>query len=168
MGMKTLLQLGSQKRGRHHGAEKQPNKPPHLPSRFPDDGDRSPEGPDVVESTLEQSNSRWSGWNFTVILGCGGAIAAFLINVIVLGWSHTKPQSTTNNAQLFLGDCSQSKRIDIVAHLAINILGNLLLGASNNAIQILAAPTRRNIDEAHAQQRFVEQNFQHQPHLMIN
>ena len=48
------------------------------------------------------------------------------------------------------------KRITFWADLAINILSTLLLGASNNCTQLLAAPTRKYVDDAHAAGRWLD------------
>ena len=49
----------------------------------------------------------------------------------------------------YTGDCSKAERISTGIHLAINVLSTLLLGASNMCMQLLAAPTRSEIDRAH-------------------
>lgn len=41
------------------------------------------------------------------------------------------------------------KRANAWAHIMINALGTLLLGASNLTLQLLVAPTRKELDEAH-------------------
>ena len=47
------------------------------------------------------------------------------------------------------GDCGQVKRFNIKFHVVVNILSTLLLGASNLCMQLLAAPTRDEVDRAH-------------------
>ena len=47
------------------------------------------------------------------------------------------------------GDCVQVKRLNTIFHVATNILSSLLLGASNLCMQLLAAPTRDEVDRAH-------------------
>lgn len=54
------------------------------------------------------------------------------------------------------GDCSVSKWVNTLIHLAINLLSTLLLGASNLGIQLLTSPTRREIDKAHAARRWLD------------
>lgn len=51
---------------------------------------------------------------------------------------------------LYHGDCAFVKRVNALAHIVINVLGTLLLGASNLTLQLLVAPTRKEVDEAHA------------------
>lgn len=47
------------------------------------------------------------------------------------------------------GSCSGTKTLDLWIHLVINVLGTLLLGASNYTMQCLSSPTREEIDKAH-------------------
>ena len=67
----------------------------------------------------------------------------------IWAWMHYKI-SQDGIAELFRGDCGAVKQADTIAHVVINILGTLLLGASNLALQILVAPTRSEVDRAHA------------------
>ncbi|THY03327.1 hypothetical protein D6D03_04508 [Aureobasidium pullulans] len=60
------------------------------------------------------------------------------------------------SATVFEGSCTEMKRITFWADLAINILSTLLLGASNNCTQLLAAPTRKDVDDAHAAGRWLD------------
>lgn len=57
---------------------------------------------------------------------------------------------------LYEGSCSWAKNVDIAAHLLINALSTLLLGASNLCMQLLAAPTRKEVDKAHSQNRWLD------------
>ena len=51
---------------------------------------------------------------------------------------------------LSTGSCSKMSNINTGVHVVINILSTLLLGASNLCMQLLVAPTRSEIDKAHA------------------
>jgi hypothetical protein len=54
------------------------------------------------------------------------------------------------------GSCTEMKRITFWVDLVINILSTLLLGASNNCTQLLVAPTRKDISDAHAVGRYLD------------
>ncbi|KAH7050139.1 hypothetical protein B0J12DRAFT_663314 [Macrophomina phaseolina] len=56
---------------------------------------------------------------------------------------------------LYEGSCSQAETLAPVSHLIINIRGTLLLAASNYTMQILAAPTRQEVDAGHKKSRYV-------------
>lgn len=47
------------------------------------------------------------------------------------------------------GACIKTKNLATWLHLAINVLGTLLLGASNYAMQCLSSPSHEEIDKAH-------------------
>jgi hypothetical protein len=57
---------------------------------------------------------------------------------------------------MYEGSCSWVKNIDIGAHLLVNVLSTLLLGASNLRMQLLAAPTREEVDKAHLKKRWLD------------
>jgi len=54
------------------------------------------------------------------------------------------------------GSCDAVRRSGNILHVAINILSTLLLGASNFTMQCLVAPTRRDIDKAHSEGKWLD------------
>ena len=50
---------------------------------------------------------------------------------------------------MYRGECTVAQGLNSWLHIAINVLSTALLGVSNSCMQLLAAPTRREIDEAH-------------------
>ncbi|CAG8949257.1 hypothetical protein HYFRA_00004882 [Hymenoscyphus fraxineus] len=54
------------------------------------------------------------------------------------------------------GDCEEAKSMSTFLHILINLLSTALLGASNYTMQCLHAPTRAQVDEAHAQRKWVD------------
>lgn len=57
---------------------------------------------------------------------------------------------------LYAGDCDQARQINTGLHLLINVLSTILLGSSNYCMQCLSAPTRKEVDRAHAQKRSLD------------
>ena len=51
---------------------------------------------------------------------------------------------------LYDGECVQMKKISVAIDLLVNVVSTLVLGSSNFAMQCLGAPTRQEIDKAHA------------------
>ncbi|KAL8840422.1 MAG: hypothetical protein Q9176_003920 [Flavoplaca citrina] len=49
------------------------------------------------------------------------------------------------------GGCDTTKTLSLWSHFAINVLSTAMLSASNYCMQCLSAPTRQDIDRAHAQ-----------------
>ena len=62
----------------------------------------------------------------------------------------------SENSEIFHGDCGTSAKISSGLHVLINILSTLLLGASNFSMQLLAAPSRTEVDVAHQTQNWLD------------
>ena len=82
-----------------------------------------------------------------VVLKLASAIAVAvtltnLIGTIVLS-------STLRSTEIFRGDCHKASRLSSSIHVLINLLSSLLLSASNLCMQLLAAPTRTEVYQAH-------------------
>jgi hypothetical protein len=77
----------------------------------------------------------------------------FALNVVLtaLSWtllSNDSPDAYLRN--LYTGECKFVKVASVMAHLIINILSTLMLSASNLCMQLIAAPSRKDIDVAHS------------------
>ncbi len=57
---------------------------------------------------------------------------------------------------IYQGSCVTVQQLDTYIHLLINILGTGMLMASNYCMQLQAAPTRDNIDEAHKRGKWLD------------
>ncbi|KAF3005003.1 hypothetical protein E8E13_008650 [Curvularia kusanoi] len=53
-------------------------------------------------------------------------------------------------------DCDEARQMNTGLHLLINALSTILLGSSNYCMQCLSAPTRKEVDRAHAQRRSLD------------
>ncbi len=84
------------------------------------------------------------------------ASITFLINTCVLIWTLTTFEFDHGVAKVFAGDCHQTETLNTWIHLAINALSTILLSGSNYCMQILSAPTRKEIDEAHAKTKWLD------------
>lgn len=93
---------------------------------------------------------RFRGWRGGVLAGAISAALVFLINFIFTVWAAVTSKSGTKIGTLYIGDCGIVQRSDLGLHMAINMMGTLLLGASNYAMQCLSSPTRKEIDAEHA------------------
>jgi hypothetical protein len=89
-----------------------------------------------------------SGWRFGVLHFAAWTLVVFFVNLIVTIWGSVA--SKANQGLLDAGDCEQIKRVNTGIHLLINILSTVLLSGSNYCMQCLSAPTRTEIDRAHA------------------
>lgn len=127
-----------------------------------------------MTSTLETSTwttfrqrqkSAWrfaflSGWRntavcLTVIISTLTAtlIVCLIISLSSLGNGLRQGLSTS---LLFKGDCELSSRYNTWLHLAINTISSGVLASSNFFMQVMVAPTRKDVDKAHARSKWVE------------
>lgn len=91
---------------------------------------------------------------------CAGG-AVFLLNLIIVIWQEARTgfQSvgrSNGKRVLYDGNCDTTKKLNIAAHLLINVFSTILLGASNYCMQCMSAPTRADADRAHARFRWVD------------
>jgi hypothetical protein len=84
------------------------------------------------------------------------SVSVLLVEIIVTITLQSKYKPTQGVVSMYEGSCSWVKNIDIGAHLLINVLSTLLLGASNLCMQLLAAPTRDEVDDAHESKRWLD------------
>src|SRR5437764_1681769 len=95
-------------------------------------------------------------WGMSVILGVIVAIVALCINLAFLIWSTRSLAIEDGTAIIFTSSCGKTRLINLLGHLLINILSSLLLAASNNCMQCLTAPTRKDANRAHSTDKTLE------------
>lgn len=83
--------------------------------------------------------------NILIISSCGLLLLGCLLVNIFLSPSRSVMQGRI----IFDGDCSKANKLGIVLHLIINIFSTGLLASSNFFMQVLSAPSRSEIDQAH-------------------
>ncbi|KAK7917378.1 hypothetical protein PG985_010986 [Apiospora marii] len=99
----------------------------------------------------------WRGAAFlnTALICFVTILLAILFFVSVLsaggGWS-----SSSGTSRLFTGRCDRSSHLNTALHVLLNIIATAILASSNFFMQVLAAPTRREVDKAHARGRWLE------------
>ena len=85
-----------------------------------------------------------------------GAAIILLLNIILTIVASARNPGHGGLANIQEGSCSESDRLDFWLHLLINALSTVLLAASNYCMQCLSSPTRKDIDKAHAQHRWLD------------
>ena len=96
-----------------------------------------------------------SGWRSTVIWQIVLGLSILILNFALTVWSYTALHIENGVATIYQGPCTTTKDVITVLHLAICILSSLLLGASNYCMQLLSAPTRKEVDAAHARHKWL-------------
>ncbi|GKT97684.1 hypothetical protein Ct61P_15534 [Colletotrichum tofieldiae] len=111
---------------------------------------------DSVDPTVSSLKKKFCGWRITVLGGSVAAAIIFIINLVVLVWIVSSFPLSASVAKVFTGSCSKASNISLWSHLAINIVGTVLLAASNSCMQVLLAPTRAEIDNAHQRRQWLD------------
>lgn len=100
-----------------------------------------------------------SGYRLSLVGGAVACLITLVINIVVTIWAGTLPDLDNDGRGrrvLYEGSCSKSKGINTGLHVLINLLSSVLLGASNYGIQCLSAPTREQVDKAHARGSYLD------------
>ncbi|KAI9040140.1 uncharacterized protein KD926_008584 [Aspergillus affinis] len=93
----------------------------------------------------------------TCITGLILAINIILaITATVIAYRQQTNRGQFQMAELYNGQCSRSSHWATGLHAVINVLSTMLLGASNYVMQSLGAPSRTDIDQAHAKSRWLD------------
>lgn len=99
--------------------------------------------------------ARLTGWNLGV-KACAVAVGIVLVANIV-GTIFVGSQYGMRNGLHIIheGSCNRAKRLNLLLHLLINVIGTVLLSASNYCIQGLGSPSRKEVDRAHAKSEWL-------------
>ncbi|MCJ1461009.1 hypothetical protein MMC28_011391 [Mycoblastus sanguinarius] len=111
--------------------------------------------PTISSLVMKPTRKVLSGWRFSVILYILLGFSIFSLNLGVTIWASTGFPIVKGVATVYEGSCSRTKNSLTWLHLAINVLSTLLLSASNFCMQILCAPTREEVDAAHARRKWL-------------
>jgi hypothetical protein len=95
---------------------------------------------------------RFTGWRFGALHFSAWAAVVFLINLVVTVWGSTARSSGI----LLEGECEYVELLNTGLHVFINVLSTILLSGSNYCMQCLSAPTREEVNKAHARKRWLD------------
>lgn len=133
----------------------------HRDALLSEDYNAHPRRSRSITSKGKGSRSTHPPWKTGIRYCALSGSLVFLLNTIFLlageGRAGFPPLSSNDGKRvLYDGQCDTTKKINIGIHLLINILGTILLGASNYCMQCMSAPTRAEVDRAHAKFRWVD------------
>ncbi|KAL3484732.1 hypothetical protein BJX62DRAFT_218377 [Aspergillus germanicus] len=114
-----------------------------------DDADKADTAP-----TRKRQSGQLGGWKGTLYLGAMTSAIVLILNLVMLLWATLR--HSASESVLYSGDCDRVKQISAGIHFLINILSTLLLSASNFAMQCLSAPSREDLDRAHAKKKWLD------------
>lgn len=103
-----------------------------------------------MPSFVYHQSKELQGYHFGVMCCTVVATLVAIINTIFISWAIGSFGVQGGLGTLQQGSCHETNVLTLWIHLVINILGTLLLGASNYSMQCLSSPTRGEIDKAHS------------------
>lgn len=123
---------------------------------------------DAKPSALSTSkSSRWRarrsaqwrhlGWRLGVVTAFCISVFVLVVNISLLIVGGAKHGGYTDGiGTLDDGDAGPMKKIGLTYHVLINILSTALLTSSNYCMQVLSAPSREELDLAHARNTWLD------------
>ncbi|KAL4875254.1 hypothetical protein BJY04DRAFT_224224 [Aspergillus karnatakaensis] len=103
----------------------------------------------------QQRHTKYKGWKTTLCLGSITSFIVLLLNLILVLYASLR-HSEHGKSVLYSGSCARVKELSTGMHVLINMLSTTLLSASNFAMQCLSAPTRQDVDRAHARKKWLD------------
>lgn len=97
-----------------------------------------------------------TGWRAGAMLSALLACVSLLLNIGVAIWASRAFGTGSALVEVFRGDCRNVQKINTWIHLGINAMSTCLLSGSNYCMQCVSAPTRKEIDKAHAIGKWVD------------
>lgn len=90
------------------------------------------------------------GWQTGVAGWALWVLIVVFINTGLTIWAVKKYGEDGGVGTVYAGSCTKTKKLSMWLHLGINALATVLLSGSNYTMQCLSAPTRGEVDKAHA------------------
>ena len=109
--------------------------------------------PQLVQSSGIRGKWRLEGWRFGVFVSIIAVTTCLIAELIMLvcAVALNKPEGDKDGiGVLYVGDCAKVERISTILAIPLNIIATVLVATSNYAMQCLSAPSRKDVDEAHA------------------
>lgn len=121
----------------------------------------------ISHATNLERRGRFQGWRFGVVCCAFAASFVLVLNSILAILAHTVFPRSDGITTLHEGSCAVVNTWSMILHALINILGSVLLGASNYTMQCLAAPTRKDLDRVHAKGNWLDIGVPSVRHLAL-
>lgn len=97
-----------------------------------------------------------TGWRRGILYCISTALLVLLCALAFMGWASARAMQSAGIPVLYRGDCKRSKNMSTAAHVVINALSTLLLGASNYCMHVASAPSRRDVDSMHSRKKVLD------------
>ena len=104
----------------------------------------------------EMASRRVSGWRRLAAFNILGMSVLSIILLALLVFSSIRAGGLSKVLVLLDRPCHETERLNLWLHLVTNIISTVILASANFFMQILTAPSRQEIDIAHAKKTYVE------------
>ncbi|KAF2756565.1 hypothetical protein EJ05DRAFT_502068 [Pseudovirgaria hyperparasitica] len=101
-------------------------------------------------------NTFVAGWKAGLVRALALSTGALVINLVVYIWMYRNFGVEHGSGTIVRGSCSYVHRADTGIHGGLNAISTFILGASTYAMEGLMAPSRDEVDRAHAKRKWVE------------
>lgn len=128
----------------------------HTYSVVPSDTDLVDHSAQDVVLVDDFHRKRLTGWRNGAFLASLTAATVLLINTVVALWAVKKYGANNALVEVYNGNCDTVESYNTWVHFGINALSTALLSGSNYCMQCLSAPSREEIDTAHARKRWLD------------
>jgi hypothetical protein len=94
-------------------------------------------------------------WRIVVIINTIFVSAVLLVYIAFLVWIYTNLQIENGVAEVFSGNCPEASRVATYSHFVTSAFAVLLFAVGTHAAQLLLSPTRAEVENAHARDRWL-------------
>lgn len=115
--------------------------------------------PQILDDGTQKQRSlrrRLAKRDVALLIQIGVITTILAINTGLAIFASVRYGSRDGVGLVYHGPCATVKALDLWLHLLINLLSTGMLSASNYCMQLLVAPTRRSVDRAHANGRWLD------------
>ncbi|KAH8911814.1 hypothetical protein BR93DRAFT_932932 [Coniochaeta sp. PMI_546] len=128
-------------------------------SHSPGDGDEE----HMLGGSDEKRPERARGWRTSMVGWRGGVMLNLLLGFFILAagsvcliYAAGKVSLSAGESVIFSGSCATAESIGMGLHALINVFVVVLLAGGNYVFQVLSSPTRREVDVAHAEKKWLD------------
>lgn len=111
------------------------------------------------ENGAQKQDKGWRrlavGWRGGVAMNLLLTGLILLVGIVCLILAVSNWSGSAGEAVIYTGLCSTTDRVNLGLHILVSVFGLILLAGTNYASQVLSSPTRREVDAAHAQRKWL-------------
>ena len=104
---------------------------------------------DHVEQSALTKPRGVTGWRAGTRLCCFAVVLCIAIEFVLLIWAVVPNGHNSTDGLVWEGRCDVVRKLELWLLLPLNIAATVLIGTSNYVMQVMSAPDREEIDQAH-------------------